>query len=65
MLFRSGKCRLWRQGSPYDKVFVHYLVVQGCVDEDVLAAVRDRESTHDTVMQVLKARIKKIKEAAI
>ena len=61
----QGKCRLWRQGSTYDKVFVHYLVVQGCVDEDVLDTIRDRESTHETVMRVLKARIKKIKEAAI
>lgn len=58
----QGKCRLWRQGSPYDKVFVHYLVVQGGVDEDVIEAVHNRTKTHETVMQVLKARIKKIKE---
>lgn len=58
----QGKCRLWRQGSPYDKVFVHYLVVQGCVDEDVMAAIRDRQSTHQAVMSVLKARIQKAKE---
>lgn len=58
----QGKCRLWRQGSAYDKVFVHYLIVQGCVDEDVLAVVQDRESTHENVMAVLKARIKKVKE---
>ncbi|MCI8388999.1 MAG: DEAD/DEAH box helicase [Clostridiales bacterium] len=57
----QGKCRLWRQGSTYDKVFVHYLVVQGCVDEDVLATVRDRAGTHENVMSVLKARIRKIK----
>lgn len=60
----QGKCRLWRQGSPYDKVYVHYLIVQGCVDEDVLDTIRERAGTHETVMQVLKARIKKIKEAA-
>ena len=58
----QGKCRLWRQGSPYDKVFVHYLVVQGCVDEDVIKAVQDREDTHQNVMNVLKARIRKVKE---
>lgn len=58
----QGKCRLWRQGSPYDKVFVHYLVVQGCVDEDVMAAIHDRQSTHQAVMSVLKARIQKAKE---
>lgn len=61
----QGKCRLWRQGSPYDKVFVHYLIAQGCVDEDVIAAIQGRQETHETVMNVLKARIKKLKEAAV
>ena len=60
----QGICRLWRQGSPYDKVYVHYLVVQDCVDEDVISVVQDRESTHENVMKILKARIKKIKEVA-
>ena len=58
----QGKCRLWRQGSEYDKVFIHYFVVQGCVDEEVMAAIRDRADTHETVMRALKARIKKVKE---
>lgn len=60
----QARCRLWRQGSPYDKVYVHYLITQGCVDEDVLDVIRDRRKTHDAVMQVLKARIKKAKEGA-
>lgn len=58
----QGKCRLWRQGSEYDKVFIHYLIAQGCVDEDVMAAIRSRADTHETVMSALKARIRKIKE---
>lgn len=53
----QGVCRLWRQGSPYDRVIVHYLIVQGGVDEDVLKAIRERKSTHETVMNVLKARL--------
>lgn len=57
----QGKCRLYRQGSPYDKVYVHYLVVQGGVDEDVIKAIQGREDTHNNVMIVLKARIKKVK----
>lgn len=57
----QGKCRLYRQGSPYDKVYVHYLVVQGGVDEDVMKAIDGREDTHNTVMNVLKARIKRVK----
>ncbi len=58
----QGNCRLYRQGSPYDKVFVHYLVVQGCEDEDVMATIRDRAGTHEAVMRALKARIRRVRE---
>lgn len=57
----QGKCRLWRQGSEFDKVYVHYLVAQGCVDEDVMTAIRERTDTHETVMRVLKARVNKVR----
>ena len=60
----QGNCRLYRQGSPYEKVFVHYLVVQGCEDEDVMAVIHDRQDTHEAVMGALKARIKRVKEGA-
>ena len=53
-----------RERRGYDKVFVHYLVVQGCQDEDVMATVRDRQDTHEAVMSALKARIKRVKESA-
>lgn len=58
----QGICRLLRQGSPYDKIYVHYLLAEDTVDEDVKAAIADREHTHNNIMNVLKARIKKIKE---
>ena len=61
----QGNCRLYRQGSPYEKVFVHYLVVQGCEDEDVMATIRDRADTHEAVMRALKARIRRVKEGAV
>lgn len=56
----QGCCRIWRQGSPFDKVYIHYLIVQGGVDEDVLAAIRRRQKTHEAVMSVLKARIRAV-----
>lgn len=56
----QGRCRLWRQGSEFDRVFIHYLVVQDGVDEDVMAAIRARADTHETVMTALKARLKKL-----
>lgn len=58
----QGNCRLYRQGSPYEKVFVHYLIAQDCEDEDVMATIRDRADTHEAVMLALKARIKKVRE---
>ena len=58
----QGVCRLWRQGSKADKVFVWYLVAQNTVDEDVVAAVKRKTATHETVMSVLKARIDKAKK---
>ena len=60
----QSRRRLLRQGSPYARVFEHFLIVQGGVDEDVLSAVQGRENTHENVMNVLKARIRKAKEAA-
>ena len=61
----QGLRRLLRQGSPYDKIYNHFLIVQGGIDEDVLERVRERASDNETIMTVLKARIKKVKEAAI
>lgn len=58
----QGICRLYRQGSPYNKIYVHYLIVTDSVDEDVKAAIADREHTHENVMKVLRARIRKVKE---
>ena len=58
----QGRCRLWRQGSEYDRVYIHYLVITGCVDEDVMDVIRDRADTHEAVMRALKARLSKIKK---
>lgn len=57
----QGICRLYRQGSPYNKIYVHYLIVEGGVDEDVRAVIDSREQTHESIMNALKARIKKVK----
>lgn len=58
----QGMCRLWRQGSPYDKVYIHYLIVQDCVDENVMEAIRNRTETHNAVMNALKARVEAVKK---
>lgn len=55
--------RLHRQGQQHP-VIIHSLVVQGGVDEDVIAALQSKGDTQEALMQALKARIEKMKEGA-
>jgi SNF2 family DNA or RNA helicase len=60
-LYQQANKRLHRQGQT-EKVIVHHLAVEGGVDEDVMAALEDKSSTQDRLMDALKARIEKVKE---
>ncbi len=57
-LYQQANKRLHRQGQA-EPVIIHHLVVDGGVDEDVLAALGDKGATQDRLMQALKARIEK------
>lgn len=59
-LYQQANKRLHRQGQT-EKVIIHHLVVQGGVDEDVVAALHDKGDTQDRLMAALKARIEKVK----
>lgn len=59
-IYQQANKRLHRQGQRYP-VIVHHLVVQGGMDEAVVAALHDKGDTQEALMQALKARIKKIK----
>jgi SNF2 family DNA or RNA helicase len=61
-LYQQANKRLHRQGQT-EKVILHHLVVEGGVDEDVLKALGSKSATQDNLMQALKARIEKYKEA--
>lgn len=59
-LYQQSIARLHRQGQT-EKVFNHRLVVVGGVDEDVIAALADKEETQEKLMRALKARIEEVK----
>ena len=40
-------------------MIVHHLVVQGGMDEDVIAALQDKGDAQEALMQALKARVEK------
>jgi SNF2 family DNA or RNA helicase len=58
-LYQQANKRLHRQGQT-EKVIIHHLTVSGGVDEDVAAALENKTSTQDQLMNALKARIEKV-----
>lgn len=61
-LYQQANKRLHRQGQT-EKVIIHHLVVEGGVDEDVVAALENKGATQDKLMNALKARIERYHEA--
>ncbi|MEG1426180.1 MAG: DEAD/DEAH box helicase [Oscillospiraceae bacterium] len=59
-LYQQANKRLHRQGQT-KPVIIHHLVVQGGMDEDVMAALDSKAGTQDALMLALKARIERIK----
>lgn len=60
-LYQQANKRLHRQGQT-EKVFIHNLIVQGSVDEDVMAALQGKKSTQDSLLNALRVRIGRVKE---
>ena len=62
-LVLQANARLHRQGQQ-EPVIVHRLIVQGGVEEDVVAALGDKDEVQQSLLRSLKARIEKVKGAA-
>lgn len=60
-LYQQANKRLHRQGQK-NRVFVHNLVVQGSMDEDVLDALQGKSTTQESLLRALRVRIEKAKE---
>lgn len=59
-IYQQACKRLHRQGQQFP-VVAHLLVVQDGMDEDVVKSLQDKGDTQESLMQALKARIKKAK----
>lgn len=62
-LYLQANARLHRQGQK-ENVIIHHLVVSGGMDEDVMAALQDKQVTQDSLLTALKARIGEVKGVA-
>ena len=54
--YQQANARLYRQGQDRP-VIVHHLVTTGGMDEDVMAALTDKRSTQDALLDALRARL--------
>lgn len=62
-IFQQSNKRLHRQGQQYP-VISHILLVQGGMDEDVMAALENKNDTQEALLQALKARIGRVQGKA-
>lgn len=62
-LYKQANARLYRQGQK-ETVFIHHLVTADSMDENVLSALDDKDINQNKLLEVLKARIKQVKEQA-
>lgn len=61
-LYQQANARLHRQGQKHT-VYIHHLVVAGSVDEDVMGALQKKGDCQLALLEALKARIEKYREA--
>ena len=57
-LYQQLNARLWRQGQT-KPVFVHHLICEGTMDEQVMAAIKAKDNKQESLMAAVKALINK------
>lgn len=60
-LYKQANARLYRQGQK-ETVVIHHLVAAECMDENVLSALEEKDVNQNKLLEILKARIKQVKE---
>ena len=55
-LYQQTNARLWRQGQK-ETVTIHHIITKDTVDEDVLAALANKDVTQEKLIAAVKARI--------
>ncbi len=56
-LYQQTNARLWRQGQE-DTVVIHHLITQGSIDEQVMRALRRKDSTQAALIDAVRVNLK-------
>lgn len=59
-LYQQANARLYRQGQT-NNVIIHHLITEGTIDEDVMAALQDKATGQDALLEAVKARIERLR----
>jgi len=56
-LYQQTNARLWRQGQQ-EVVTIHHIITANTIDEDVLSALKRKDTTQQNLIAAVKARLK-------
>ena len=57
-LYQQTNARLWRQGQQSETVVIEHIVTKGTIDERILMALSDKETTQTALIDAVKADLK-------
>lgn len=60
-LYQQANARLWRQGQK-QTVVIHHIIAKDTIDERVIRALEDKDTSQTALIEAVKARLKKQKE---
>ena len=55
-LYQQTNARLWRQGQE-DTVVIHHIIAKGTIDEQIMAALKRKDTTQRALMDAVKAQL--------
>lgn len=56
-LYQQTVARLWRQGQESEIVVVQHIITKGTIDERIMKALSEKDSTQSALMDAVKAEL--------
>lgn len=58
-LYQQTNARLWRQGQTADTVVIQHIIVKGTIDEQIMKALKTKDTTQAALITAVKAEVHK------
>lgn len=58
-LYQQTNARLWRQGQTADTVVIQHIITKGTIDEQIMKALKTKDTTQAALITVVKAEVHK------